>query len=252
MALKITREQLQEQCEVGQQQLMATRYLDAAATLAAAEELASEAKDFDTLARLYMPLQEARRQVRQRSGEGWVTFDLVAADAELSPEPQSVLEKFPHGQLLVAGWGSIQPAVDVRRIAREQSLYVETFLAAAYPITGGSRAVVVVPLEEIALPDPRPRSIDSLLAMLPAHCLVFGSEELPRGSRRGTTETYGQVMAMWERLHSPFLASADMEIDPVRKMVGFRKAIRVDSACELAHQKLSDVAKDLKRAGKSK
>jgi hypothetical protein len=52
---------------------------------------------------------------------------------------------------------------------------------------------------------------------------------------------------MWERLHAPFLASADMQVDPIQKMEGYRKTIRVDYACELAHQKLSDVAKSLSR-----
>jgi hypothetical protein len=52
-------------------------------------------------------------------------------------------------------------------------------------------------------------------------------------------------MAMWERLHAPFLAAADAESDPLRKMAAYRETIRVDAACELAHQKLSDVAKRL-------
>jgi len=72
-------------------------------------------------------------------------------------------------------------------------------------------------------------------------------DELPHGSRRGTFETYGQVMALWERLHTPFLAEADAEPDPIRKMEGYRTAIRVDYACELAHQKLSALAHELSR-----
>ena len=56
------RDDLQSRCELGQQQLMRTEYLDAEATLASAEAEAWEKRDFDTLSRLYMPLQEARRQ----------------------------------------------------------------------------------------------------------------------------------------------------------------------------------------------
>jgi hypothetical protein len=52
-------------------------------------------------------------------------------------------------------------------------------------------------------------------------------------------------MSIWERLHTPFLAAADMRVDPVQKMEGYRQAIRVDYACELAHQKLSDTARTL-------
>jgi hypothetical protein len=58
-------------------------------------------------------------------------------------------------------------------------------------------------------------------------------------------------MAMWERLHAPFLAVADAQPDPVRKMDGYRKTLRVDYASELAHQKLSGVAKDLARKARS-
>jgi hypothetical protein len=52
-------------------------------------------------------------------------------------------------------------------------------------------------------------------------------------------------MAMWERLHAPFLAAADSAVDPIQRIEGYRKTIRVDYACELAHQKLSDLAKKL-------
>jgi hypothetical protein len=241
----MTREQLQEQCELGQRQLMATEYLDAIETLAAAEAMAWANRDYDTLSRLYMPLQEARRQARQRCGEGTVKLDAIAT----GPDNAIDLDQLPiHGQFLVAGWGSIEPALRVRETARERKHYTETFLAAAFPIIGSDEpAVIVVPLEDVVLPNAQPRTIDSLIALLPPHCLVFGQNELPRGARRGTTETFGEVMAMWERLHLPYLGTADLEVDPERRMEGYRKTIRVDSACELAHQKLSDVAKELKR-----
>ena len=46
----MTRERLQEQCELGQRQLMATEYLDAINTLAAAEAAAWADRDLSTLA----------------------------------------------------------------------------------------------------------------------------------------------------------------------------------------------------------
>src|SRR5947209_5927899 len=100
---------LQAECELGQRQLMEMDYLRAETTLADAERRAWEARDFDTLSRLYMPLQEARRQRRQRSGEGIVRLDLLA-DSQRDPlNPDQIIEQFPHGQLLIAGWGSIAP-----------------------------------------------------------------------------------------------------------------------------------------------
>jgi hypothetical protein len=52
-------------------------------------------------------------------------------------------------------------------------------------------------------------------------------------------------MSMWERLHAPFLAQADMTHDPEQKIEAYRRTIAVDYACELAHQRLADVARAL-------
>src|SRR3954452_19973933 len=244
-----TSSDLQHLCELGQDQLMRMDYLVAERTLEQAEQLAWDARDFDTLARLYMPLQETRRQRRQRCGEGVVCLDLVAQSPDDRVDGRHVVENFPHGKLLVAGWASIDAALRVRQLQREHDLFVETFLAAAYP-AGDGRVVVIVPLADVALPRADPataRSVDELLRRRPAHSIVLAENELPRGQRKGTWQTYAEVMAMWERLHAPFLAAADVTKDPVRKIEGYRTAIRVDYACELAHQKLSDVAKQLAR-----
>jgi hypothetical protein len=237
---------LQDLCERGQQQLMRMEYLIAEKTLIGAESLALQRQDYDTLARLYMPLQEARRQRRQRCGEGVVCLDLISSGPEDRINGRHVVENFPHGQLLIAGWGTIEPAMLARELQVEFDLYVETFLAAAYPV-GSGRAVVIVPTEDVRLPEPSPRSIDELIKLLPPHCIVLSDAELPKGVRKGTAQTFAGVMAMWERLHAPFLAAADMERDLRRRIEAYRKTIRVDYACELAHQKLSNTARELAR-----
>jgi hypothetical protein len=233
-------------CELGQEQLMRMEYLHAAATLARAEQEAFAQRDWDLLARLYMPLQEARRQRRQRCGEGIVCLDLLATGPTDNLDPRHILGHYPHGQLLVAGWGSIEPAIRLREMADQLELYVETFLAAVYP-TQDSRAVVIAPLPQAQLPAPAPRALDELRGLLPENCILLREDELPRGPRKGTFETYGRVMALWEKLHAPFLAAADAWTDPIAKIEAYRKTIRVDYACELAHQKLSDAARELPR-----
>ena len=211
---------IEELCEIGQQRLIETRYLEAEETLVRAQRRALAGRDWETLSRLYLPLQEARRQRRQRCGEGVVRLDLLAEGPGHMPDARQVIDQYPHGQLLVAGWGNVEPA---------------------------ARAVVIVPLEDVRLPRPDPQSIDQLRAQLPPHCLVLNEDELPRGSRIGTYQTYGEMMAMWERLHAPFLAAADAQTDLVRKIEGYRTTIRADYACELAHQKLSAAARGLAR-----
>jgi hypothetical protein len=226
---------------------MRMEYLEAEETLCRAELIAREQRDFDTLGRLYMPLQEARRQRRQRCGEGVVCLDLIAQDAGDHVDGQRIVENYPHGQLLVAGWGTIEPAKKIRDLQKQHGLYVETFLAAAYPV-GGARAVAIVPMDSVALPGLAPRSIDELLRALPPNSMVFHENELPKGPQKGTWQTYAAVMDMWERLHAPFLAQADMMHDPIQKIEGYRKTIAVDYACELAHQKLADVARAIARS----
>jgi hypothetical protein len=237
---------LQSLCDEGQQQLQRMEYLACERTLERAERIALEANDFDTLARLYMPLQEARRQRRLVCGEGVVRLDLLAEHAADKLDPDEIITRYPRGQLLVAGWCSIEPAVRFRHLQRERQLYVETYLAAVYPV-GSSRAVVIVPTADVTLPADATGSIDELVRELPAHAIVMGEHALPRGERRGTTETFAHTMSIWEQLHAPFLAAADMQADPVQKIAGYRRTIEVDYACELAHQKLSAIARGVAR-----
>jgi hypothetical protein len=175
-----------------------------------------------------------------------VCLDLIAAGANDNVDGRRVLENYPHGQLLVAGWQSIEPAKAVRGLARQHELYAETFLAAVYPI-GAGRVVVIAPTEDVALPTADFRGVEELASKLPAHCIIVGIDELPKGIRKGDTTTYAEVMSMWERLHTPFLAAADMQVDPVQKIEAYRKTQRVDYGCELAHQKAADVARQLAR-----
>jgi len=223
---------LQERCDLAQRQLEAMRYLQAERILEEVEREAWSAGDWDTLSRLYLPLQEARRQRRQRCGEGMVCLDLVAHSAAEMLRPEQIIQTYPHGQLLVAGWDTIEPAVEVRTLARRRELYVETFLASVQATPQGLM-VRIVPLAQ-------------------ASCEVGGPislrvDELPRGAQPGDARTYAWVMGLWERLHAPFLAAADAETDPIRRMEAYRRAIEVDYACELAHQKLSDTARQLAR-----
>jgi len=240
--------QLQALCERGQAELMQTQYLLAARTLAQAEQQAWDSRDFDTLSRLYLPLQEARRQIRQRCSEGAVALhcypqkptDIIAAER--------LVEAFPTGQMLCGGWGSIQPAVGVRRLAFGRSLYLETFLAAVYPIIDSDPVVVIAPVEEASLPAAERGPVSILKSKLPIGCLILTQPEIPSDARVGSADTFAGVMSLWERLHTPFLEAAANEPDPHRRMQAYRLALRVDPACELAHQFLADIARTLRHS----
>lgn len=237
---------LQALCEHGQRLLMSTDYLGAEAALCEAEALALRADDLDTLARLYMPLQEARRQARQRCGEGVVHLRHVARSALDPIDPVALVRDCPHGQLLVAGWASLSAAAAVRRLARQRRLYLETFLAAAYSVDGRI-VVAIAPLETAAMPEDRAWTDAAWRAALPANCLVLPADDLPPPAR-GSTATYATTMALWERLHAPFLRDADDEPDDGRAIELYRLAIEVDPGCELAHQRLAQRASRRRRA----
>src|SRR5271167_584559 len=121
---------IEQLCERGQEQLSRMEYLAAEGTLAEAEELAWKNRDWDTLARLYMPLQEARRQRRQRCGEGIIRLNYFANGSDDRIDGRRLVRDTNHGQILIAGWGSIQPAIDARRAQSELGVYVDVFLAA--------------------------------------------------------------------------------------------------------------------------
>ena len=243
---------LQALCDRGQTLLERMEYLAAEAVLVEADHLATERGDFDTLARLYMPLQEARRQRRQRCGEGTVRLDLWAEGPNDEIVARHVAQNYPHGQLLIAGWASVAPAVAFRKLAAQHALYAETYLAAVYPV-GDGRLLVIVPTADVALPPADAAAdgnVDALLRKLPPHSLAFSEDEFPRGAAAGTDATFARTMALWETLHAPFLAAADAASTPARKIAGYRETIAVDYAAEKAHQRLSVAACELARTSK--
>ncbi len=225
---------------------MQTRYLDAERTLGVAEQHAWQARDFDTLSRLYLPLQEARRQIRQRSGEGAVAMRLLARQPGETIDVTGIIDRFPQGQLLIGGWGSLSPAIEFRELAARRDLYVQTFLAAVYPAIDSDAVVAIVPLGA-PMPSTQTRSLEELQELLPVHSLILNPSELPADAGTGTAETFAGVMALWERLHTPFLEAAKVEPDSIKRMQAYRVAIEVDSACELAHQFLADIARSMAR-----
>jgi hypothetical protein len=241
-------ESLQEQCMAGQQLLAAQEYVEAEQVLIRAESEALKLRDWDTLARLYMPLQEARRQRRQRTLQGLFCLDLISEGPDDHIEGRHVLDNYPHGTLLVSGWGTIEPALQARKLQARFKLYADVLLGATYPLIGGGQVVVVIPHEHAILPPVCPRRLGEIGGVMPAHSLVFREGELPEGPRQGTPELISRVQGWWEQLHWPYMVDARDTRDLRRRIGAYRRAIEVDYSCELAHQELCDTARQLTRA----
>lgn len=233
-------------CAQGQAALLETEYLAAEQALVSAEEMAWAAADYDALSRLYMPLQEARRQRRQFCGDG--AFQTIAAKSQGETlNAEAIADQFPRGQLIVAGFGTIAPAVNLRAVAQARQLYLETPLAAAYDVSGQT-VLLVVPTADVTLPSPeKVGSLDSLLRQSPAHSVIIPLDAIPSNRAKGDSGTFGYLMGVWETLHAPFLALADNAVDPKQKLIGYRQTLRIDYACEFAHQRFSQTARELSR-----
>ena len=152
---------IEQLCEHGQDQLSRMEYLEAERTLAAAEEIAWWARDWDTLARLYMPLQEARRQRRQRCGEGIIRTEpsrhrigrsarWATIGSEYEPRPDSDrrlgFDSAGHRRQAGASWNW-----DCMWMCSS---------AAVYPIESG-RIVAIVPGDDVMLPPVDPMPVDA-------------------------------------------------------------------------------------------
>ncbi|MDP9173298.1 MAG: hypothetical protein M3O30_05470 [Planctomycetota bacterium] len=234
-------ENLQALCEKGQEQLIAMDYLGAEETLATAEAIAWAARDYDALSRLYMPLQETRRQRRQRCGEGTIRFDILAQNQTDRIDPEQLLMQIPQGQLLIGGWNSIAPALMARQLIAQRRLFVDVLLGMVIA-TGVQKFIAVVPGVEKISPVSKGTPVDGQLASLPSHRVMLAESELPE-------PTYSSMMDIWEALHSPFLKTADAIPDELyeQKIEAYRWTIRIDYACELAHQNISDLARKVCR-----
>jgi hypothetical protein len=90
-------------------------------------------------------------------------------------------------------------------------------------------------------------NVNALTRRLPPFSILLADDEVEKGARHGSTETFARTMALWERLHLPFLNAANDLKDPLRRIDAFWRTIEVDYACEKAHQWLAETAIELAR-----
>jgi len=194
--------------------------------------------EFETLSRLYMPLQEARRQRRQRCGEGnrLLRFDLLKVLAIQIPVQRVLGEVFFRPASSSPAGPAFNPHWKYAGFSRSSTCNVETFLAAVYPTTE-ARIIAIAP-ENSPLASSRSASARiAPAAPPPAHAFLFAATASQGVLARALYQTYSQVMSMWESLHAPFLAAADAEPDPIKKNHAYRRTIGVDYACEFGPSK---------------
>ena len=101
--------------------LEATNYLPCEAACVQALELARQDGDYDRIARIMMPLQEARRQRRQIAEDAGV-FVLTGHHRK----PEEILDKHPAGCLLLTDPPyTAEDEQALRALARQRNCFVE-------------------------------------------------------------------------------------------------------------------------------
>jgi hypothetical protein len=229
---------LQDLCERGSERLVATDYIGAERLLAQAEAIALADKDWDTLSRLYFPLQESRRQIRTRCAEGGISLDLESTGWV------AFSDRYTHGQFLVPGEGTTGPGERLRETFRTRGLYAEAFLALSVSLPNGARIVAATPNPSRLTPTAT--SLEHVQRQLPPHSIVVGVSS-PNGETQNFPPTPASTTSLWQQLHLPFLALADAMPVSEPKLHAYRRVLDVDYACELAHQNAAAVARELAR-----
>ncbi|MHB1155960.1 MAG: hypothetical protein ACYC26_03870 [Phycisphaerales bacterium] len=145
--------------------LAGMRYLECERFCQRAIALARQAGDMDRLARIVMPLEEARRQRRQTAEDAGVT---VLAE-KLSPG--EIVQRHPRGCLmLLAPPFDANDVAAVRELAVQRGLFIETLLMDQPRLKAAfSRAMEEqgdAALAQIGRHDDPAKQVDALLAVI--------------------------------------------------------------------------------------
>ncbi len=242
--------------EEGQRHLAAGRYVAACGALEAASDLACRGGDMRSLARLYLPLLEARRLMRYRAAEGRIV--IVAGDAA---ETRGAVKRFyqaQEGTLVVTGaerapGRALRLARAVNAAARRTGCCLEALLVlehgdqARLAAAGDATFAAGVPV--VWTPDAAAAvgaATDSALVVpLPA-----------AGEYDGQLAGWGAVareslVIAWEALALRWQSRHRLPAGagPWEELRWLRAALRVDPACEPVTMRLIAVAEGLERGG---
>lgn len=244
--------------DLGQRHLAAGRYIAARQALEGAEAIAWRSGDLQSLARLYLPLLEARRLIRYQAAEGRLVVDVESDPLSLN----GCLKEFlflagEAGTLLVSGsvpWAAAA-CREVRRASqrtggRFEALIVhrqggaahlaspsEKTSAAGIPIVWTSDTSAAVG----ASTDP------ALTIPLPPPDVYEGSKGLGAMARESLIIAWEALALRWQRRH-PLTRRAG----PWEELAWLRRTLWIDPACEPVAMRLMSVAEAILRQGGTK
>jgi hypothetical protein len=234
----------------GERLLAAGRYVAACGLLEQAAGMAWRAGEAGTLARVYLPLLEARRQIRLQAAEGRIIVDNGSKGAGLRE-----LEEAGAGTLLVAGNDAraLRLAGTVEMAARRARRCYEVLLL----VRRGHQVRLVSPHDPTfaaGLPVRWTREAGAALADAAARELVVPLP--PAGIYDGRVAGLGALarealLVAWEALALGWQSRHALRADagPWEELAWLRGALRIDPACEAAAMRLIAVAEGVARGG---
>ena len=250
----------------GQRHLAAGRYVAARQALEAAEAIAWRRREAATLARVYLPLMEARRLLRHQAAGG-VLVIAEASGARFPPHHFARFLKCAAGTVLLpAGdWGRV---ATVEMAGRRGGAALEVLVLVRH---GGQTRLVSPADLRIAAGLPVRFSMDAKAALDPVAAAEFAGSGAgdfavplpPAGiydpadssTRALHALAMESLLVAWETLalrwqsRHPLPAKGPSQDAAWRELAWLRQTLQVDPACEPAAMRLITLAESVGRAG---
>jgi hypothetical protein len=249
------RSHLERLWDTGQRLLAGGRYIPARSALEAAESLAWRRRDARSLARLYLPLLEVRRQIRYHAADGLL---LICNPAGRARDEKALLDHFltvDNGTVLLAcaageGEAACRFAGSVGYAARRTGHRLEALLliklAHDVRLASGTEPLFAAGLHVEWTRDPKAAvgpSTDPCLAIpLPPPGAYEPAHPLHPVARESLITAWEALALKWQRRHPP-----PANPDVWEEMAWLRLALRVDPACEPIAMRMITLAETTER-----
>ncbi len=241
---------------LGQQHLAAGRYVSSRSALEAAEGIAWRLGDFRSLARIYLPLLEARRQIRYNAVEGRILFLRARINGKGERESLRQFGQLPAGTLLLICHDH-EDIANARAVAKKVYLtsrgngnWLETLLI----LNRGKEMRLVSPVNPIladGLPifwttDAKsmigPSTDPELQVPLPPPGM-YEKESLHVLARESLLIAWEALALRWQHRHPP-----GRRFSAVEELAWLRRTLLIDPACEPVTMRLIALAEAADRA----
>lgn len=219
--------------DLGQRHLAAGRYVSARRHLEAAEQILWRKRDVAALARIYLPLLETRRQLRQLAVDGVIVIgDGRAAGKILLSATSGVLVSSDAAAVtgaLIASRRTGRPYDALRMVRDRKNRYVAS---AVDPVAAaGLRVVRAESEKDVVDPEIRPE----MTIQLPASGVYKPGTALHALARESLLVAWEALALKWQSRHAA-------PAEPWAELAHCREALRMDPACEPITMRLMAVA----------